>query len=199
MDAAFSRIAEKLRRNDAETIPEILDLLPNPGLVETMFDVREWLSPMINVVQKHTQPLHFKIQRTGSDIKAYYKGQQDKPWELMDNTFMDVTPAQNSKPKLVKPTVESINFERLDKQMKQLTLFFKSKDSLKWWCEFVKEKGLKSKTSKWILNDLPHQPVRADAATTSDVPIELRQMIDDERANPTVIMLKRLNLRKISN
>lgn len=74
IDAAFSVIAEKLRTREAETLPELLSILPNCDEVNDVFDFRNWIQPFVNKVTKHTKQLHFKfgIDESGS-INNQYK------------------------------------------------------------------------------------------------------------------------------
>lgn len=63
VDAAFSKIAETLRRKDAETMPRLKTMLPNVNEVEVLYDIRQWLTPNLNDIRKHTGPLHYKFSR----------------------------------------------------------------------------------------------------------------------------------------
>ncbi|XP_063438737.1 uncharacterized protein LOC134719703 [Mytilus trossulus] len=63
VDAAFSRIAETLRRNDAETMPRLKEMLPNVKDIEAIYDIRSWITSSLNDIRKHTKPLHYKFIR----------------------------------------------------------------------------------------------------------------------------------------
>ncbi|CAG2253820.1 unnamed protein product [Mytilus edulis] len=54
VDAAFSRIAETLRRNDAETMPRLKEMLPNVKDIEAIYDIRSWITSSLNDIQ-HTE------------------------------------------------------------------------------------------------------------------------------------------------
>ncbi|XP_053381351.1 uncharacterized protein LOC123565970 [Mercenaria mercenaria] len=61
VDAAFSKISEKLRTTDAETLDDLIALLPKPEEILHMFDVKNWLAPHIADIEKHSEPLHLNL------------------------------------------------------------------------------------------------------------------------------------------
>ena len=84
IDAAFHRIADSLRTTDAETLTELLGILPNVQEIHTlvMYDFRSWLEPCINLIQHHTKPLHYRFKKNHSgNLLVHYKGNHDRPWK----------------------------------------------------------------------------------------------------------------------
>ncbi|XP_053405149.1 uncharacterized protein LOC128558899 [Mercenaria mercenaria] len=47
VDAAFSHVAERLRKTDVEILQDLFDLLPSSEAIDIMFDIKSWLSPEI--------------------------------------------------------------------------------------------------------------------------------------------------------
>ncbi|CAG2226484.1 unnamed protein product [Mytilus edulis] len=80
----FSKIVDSLRRNDAEKIPELLDLLPNPSNLIWQYDIRNWLQPFIADVRKHIKPLHYRftMDEVSNKIKLCYKSNHAGPWKI---------------------------------------------------------------------------------------------------------------------
>lgn len=59
IDARFSKVADKLRRNDAETLDDLVALLPSVTVINYVYDVRTWIQDSICDLRKHTRPLHY--------------------------------------------------------------------------------------------------------------------------------------------
>lgn len=83
IDACFSKVSDILRRNDAETLDDLVNLLPNITNIKYVFDVRSWFEDNILDVWKHTQPLHYKFKNSGHVVEAYYKGKHDSAWKYL--------------------------------------------------------------------------------------------------------------------
>ncbi len=80
IDAAFSRIAERLRQNEAETLHDLLHKLPEVTEIRGgMHDISGWMKPYIVDIRKHTRPLHYKFARVEGQVSVLYKGQQHQP------------------------------------------------------------------------------------------------------------------------
>jgi hypothetical protein len=67
IDQFFSRISLWLRRNDAVTIPDLLDGIkrsynprPEARELEEMFNYREWISPHVERIGQHSRPHAFR-------------------------------------------------------------------------------------------------------------------------------------------
>jgi hypothetical protein len=50
IDAGVSHIADKLRNNNAETVPKLLESLPDSRRVHGLYDIKNWLAPHINTI-----------------------------------------------------------------------------------------------------------------------------------------------------
>ena len=101
IDAAFHCLADTFRRNDAETLPDMMNLLRNREEIKGgIYDVRSWLSETLNEPKKHTAPHHFKFYRDAEGVvRASYKGRYDSPRKQLTYRFLKHLP--NGQPKLV--------------------------------------------------------------------------------------------------
>jgi hypothetical protein len=113
VDAGFSRIGEFLRRNDAETVEDLLNTIPNSELLNNMFDIKSWLEPHLNLVSKHTAQHHFKFSKQSGKVIVEYKLHQAEEWSKQETTYLFKKP--DGKPKILKADVTKLDFERLQK------------------------------------------------------------------------------------
>lgn len=74
IDARFSKVADKLRRNDAETLDDLAALLPSVTVINYVYDVRTWIQDSICDLRKHTRPLHYKFRSNDSILETFFKG-----------------------------------------------------------------------------------------------------------------------------
>ena len=70
IDARFSKISHKWKERAAKTIPELLDVIAGSieeGIeaaeMKQIFDVKFWLSPYLNDIQKHSYPHVYRYVR----------------------------------------------------------------------------------------------------------------------------------------
>ncbi|CAG2216886.1 unnamed protein product [Mytilus edulis] len=117
----FSKIVDSLRRNDAEKIPELLDLLPNPSNLIWQYDIRNWLQPFIADVRKHIKPLHYRftMDEVSNKIKLCYKSNHAGPWKISTSgmfMFNDKGEVELPKgvPKVSTPVFDKIFIEKIE-------------------------------------------------------------------------------------
>lgn len=84
IDACFRKVSDIPRRNDAETLDDLVNLLPNVTGIKYVFDVRSWLDGNIRDVRKQTQHLHYRFKNSGHVVEAYYKGKHVSAWRNLD-------------------------------------------------------------------------------------------------------------------
>ncbi|XP_053403787.1 uncharacterized protein LOC123534087 [Mercenaria mercenaria] len=102
IDAKFSYLADLLRRNDTETLPALLHVLPNTIQTRGLFDIKQWLEPCINKVTNHSKPLHFKFcKMADSKVSFQFKSSSPKDWTLSEITLLDDIP--NGTPDILIP------------------------------------------------------------------------------------------------
>lgn len=107
MDQLFSRIGDEIRKTGCESLPgdhqcpnftcihitlhklDLLDVVhrsstPNPlcSLVETVWNVKEWLEPYLEPLEGHSKWAVFRFTRNSEGhSELHYKQSSDKPWE----------------------------------------------------------------------------------------------------------------------
>ena len=203
IDAAFSKVSNTLRTNDAETLPDLQLLLPSLTDVHTIYNVRDWLSPNILDVRKHTTPLHYKFSRSSDLIKVSYKGQRDSPWREIESGLLKrnqngIISKIRGIPKLVPINFDGIGLEKIETKMKSWKCLFSDQidhSQFEWWKSFVtywnslKDSPAKCKKevydkAKWILPNLPRQPVTDETSEDegSAVPQSIQTLLDAEVA-----------------
>ncbi|KAK3108210.1 hypothetical protein FSP39_003259 [Pinctada imbricata] len=116
IDAAFSQISEKLRRQDVITLPGILEMLGRGRLVKGMFDIKSWLLPLINEIGGHSKPLHFRFAEDEAGVKMMYRADSSKPWsKCYENMLRDIPTGQ---PKiLIPPNIDQIDTRAIQKNV----------------------------------------------------------------------------------
>ena len=209
IDAAFSRIAERLRKSEAETLPELLNIVPHAEeITGGMFNITGWMAPFIVDIRKHTKPLHYKFIKVGNKTSILYKGNQDSKWKELPNSLFNktgsgVTTLPTGAPKLLTPNFEKINFDRMETASRQWACLFKDQKNnsgLKWWETWLKHlkrvsssntalKAYQQRNSKWLLPELPRQDSSTTPQNASDEPIipaRLSEMLQEETAEPEV-------------
>lgn len=77
IDSRFSKVADKLRRNDAETLDDLVALLPSVTVINYVYDVRTWIQDSICDLRKHTRPLHYKFRSNDAILETFFKGKYD--------------------------------------------------------------------------------------------------------------------------
>lgn len=206
IDAAFSRIAEQLRRTEAETLPELLKILgPSGRTMRGLYDLREWMSPHLVTISHHSKPHHFKFEQCeNGNCKNFYKGNNDDPWKELESLFKETggsvrLPA--GKPKLTEPNFEHLNTARLEKSIESWSILFsdhRDGNKYRWWKKFLKEvKDLILKkserlryariNSEWILPLLPK--LRESGSSRNEelqLPPPLQALLDEESQEPQV-------------
>ena len=188
VDALFSKISQKLKKNDAETIPHLKELLPDPTDLENMLDIKTWLQPSLSVVKKHTGPHHYRFSRQNGDVVGHYKSHQDKDWEKLDCSFFSWLPKR--KPSILQPNYENIDIEKLSKQIDAMKCMFKDEiPTIRWWNRFLEtlKQTKRRNTGIKFLESLPRQKEREDRnQPESVVPSEVERMIENEVSSQRV-------------
>lgn len=186
VDACFSKIAEKLKRNDAETIPELKQHLPNVTELDHMLDIRSWLLPSLAVVKKHTVPHHFRFLIKDAKVVGEFKFQQQSAWEQIPSVFRWLP---KRKPSILRPNYDNIDIDRLQKQIESMKCFFSDETkTLKWWERFLmtlRRKKVGNVASKF-LECLPRQKETNTEETRNVIPAELKKLIQKEKEGAPV-------------
>lgn len=116
IDACFSKVADKLRRNDAETLDDLIALLPSVTVINYVYDVRTWIQDSICDLRKHTRPLHYKLRSNDAIVETFYKGKYDSPWKKLEGGIL--ARDNNHKIRTIRgsPKLSQINFDGIGLQ-----------------------------------------------------------------------------------
>lgn len=183
VDAGFSKIAENLKKKDAETIPELLKLIENVGPkylsteLDKMLDVKSFLLPHLNEIKQISQPLHFKFVRGNCNVNVYAKSSQNGEWTVLENNILKSFPIEG-KPQVLGRKLDKVNLENVEKVVfhNYAKNYFKQICSQNWWKGFIENaKGTETRFQVKWLESLPRQ-------TDSSVPLPeyLQEMVDKE-------------------
>lgn len=202
VDAAFSKIANSLRINDAETYPDLVKLLPNCNEIVWLYNVRDWLSPYINDIRKHTKPLHFKFCRDQqtNDVSFCYKARNENPWKsehgLLHRKGNGKVKLPTGVPKLILPTFNNVPIQNLEARLPYWQCLFSdqvSNTQFNHWKQHIHHlKKLRDNvnfqkreifsTAHWILPKLPKQKsnYQDERSDHDEIPAAIRRLIDEE-------------------
>ena len=185
VDCAFSKISETLRRREAETLDDLLQLLPDTRMLKDLVNVKGWLAPAIEEVSGVSRPLHYKFKRVNQTAITFYKGQHDKPWIQLESTMLRYMP--DGKPEKLEPVFENIDCVAQMRQVNVLQHMFKKVSTLQKWKSFYEqiEAGTfeNNTADLWILDVLPRQ--RVQSRFLSVIP-EVIQLMAKETQEPQV-------------
>ena len=94
IDQLFSQISRLMRRNEAQTLPDLQALLPHATEIFGMLDMKSWIEPHIHVVSGHTKPLHYRFKEAGSGPPTIeYRGNSKQRWKKIDASFWKTNPS----------------------------------------------------------------------------------------------------------
>ena len=89
IDASFSQLSMKLRKADAETMPQLLSLLNGANQLRGLFDIKAWLEPCLNNIKKHSKPLHFKFNKDVTQKTVMQdRANSNRPWNFTDEAIL---------------------------------------------------------------------------------------------------------------
>jgi len=201
IDQGFGTIAGNLRKHDAETLPDLMQLLPNgTEITGGMFNVSSWLAPHINVVTGQSQPLHYKFTQCNNSVKVYFKGQHNSPWITRELPLLSRAMPPGT-PKQLQPDFSKINIEKKLKALgiwRDLFSGEQSESSALWWDTWLKKlKNCRDNERSctqyikslfgWILPRLPKQtPQQHIDDQPPSLPPSLQLRLDAETAEPQV-------------
>lgn len=198
IDAAFSKISDNLRRNDAETMVQLMSMLPSSQRTQGLYNIREWLEPNITPITGQTGPLHYKFSRDErNNVVGEYKGLKHRPWKKMPKPMLKQLP--KGLPKVIIPSFKKYKFELLRKNIERCKFLFSDivfDTQYRWWQRFVNyiEDVTKKtananfyarKNAKWLLPLLPRQSENPEQLLINQ-PAEIQEMIDKEVDDPMV-------------
>lgn len=194
IDASFRQIADTLRKNEAETLPDLIQLLPDVEEIKGgMFDVRNWLVPTLNNPKAISKPHHFRITRIEGKISVFVKGMFNLPWQQCNQTFLSSLP--RGQPRHVLPNFEKINVGLMTKANEDIwpKFYTNAGTSKLYWRAFIERiKGLQESDNArdvyaksgwtWILNRLPKQGSGIPQSRPHSLPQDLQDILNRQTA-----------------
>ena len=188
MDAAFSRISEKLRVTDIATFEELLHMLPKAEALKNLYDVKAWLDPHLSQCTQQTQPLHYKFEASDAGVRTSFKGNHMDEWIALDGNFLQTIP--RGQPRKLNPDFQKIDVDRNMKQVRAIQHMFRTPTEIHaWWEEFYLTMNKETTGSHWILDRLPKQSKSSPTVQAEPLPEVITNMLDKEVRVPQVIQL----------
>ena len=183
VDAGFSKISDKLKIMDAETIPELINVIKSVGSkytakpLDRMLNVKEFLTPYINKIDQISEPLHFKFVSSSSGVNVFSKGTHNSEWKRHEVNILNRIP--DGKPEILKMSTEKVSVINIKKVVDSVKNYFKGLFSTLWWNNFFEKMNEKINDEfdiKWI-EDLPRQ------TDTDDLPLpdHIQKLVDKEQ------------------
>lgn len=148
VDQLFSRISQRLARNDAHTIADLSDEIkrsytPSPVVeqIRRLFDIKTVVSDLLNDVSGHSEPHQFKIEKNKDGIVSlfYKKWSTKKDWKeanLFFETDRIVLDEIMTEPKTMPLVLEKVKLEKLEKDIPRYKVKF-SASTEEWWGEYI--------------------------------------------------------------
>ena len=213
IDSMFSTIADQLRRTDAETLPELLYLLPNPQQLHGMFDIRTWLTPhLAETIKGHTKPHQFKfVKNEKESVCVYYRGSSRGAWQSSHNFFRRLSNTSFSlpsgTPEISVASFERVNIDGMQKSLNQWhTLFSDQRDDreFQWWQTHIKRLDVLKKNEQerllysrndatWVLPLLPKYHITEEVPQDGPLlPNSIMHLVEAEKNCPEVSILPRM-------
>ncbi|XP_030834677.1 uncharacterized protein LOC115921382 [Strongylocentrotus purpuratus] len=209
IDQLFSQIGPKLKAKSAETIPQLLSLLPNGEVLYGLYDFKSWMTPHISNVTGHTKPHHFRFSMNEKKkVVLAVRGLRNHEWKELPRGFWQYsatgTPVYpRGKPALLQPNFENINLERLVDRVKDWALLFSDEHHEEWWRLYLtelikvrddshKRRQYMNRNITWSLPKLkpyvPDHVVESDEEDTIGPAIapQLQKKLDEELQVPQV-------------
>lgn len=206
IDACFSKLADKLRRNDAETLDDLIALLPSVTVINYVYDVRTWIQDSICDLRKHTRPLHYKFRSNDAIVETFYKGKYDSPWKKLEGGILardnnhKIRTIRGS-PKLSQINFDGIGLQKISSHLNHWKCLFSDQidhTQFHWWKDFLKlwkkcEENASERrrqflaNAQWILPTLPKQQTADENEEEFVLPDTIQNMMDDEQVEPIVL------------
>ncbi len=204
-DQNFHGIADTLRRNDVETVNELMGLLGKDctQVKGGMFNIKEWLEDHLNEPSGHTQPHHYKFTMNNNKVNVEFKGTCNQKWIKSPTSFLASVPNINSRPNLKMPSFDGNKIKTMETRNENTwrTLYRNEEETTKWWETFLynikrisvssdAQKTYAHSCSQWLLPLLPKQQTRVPNPAHQELQQSLREMVANE-LNPPQVSINR--------
>ena len=132
VDQFFSRISTKLQKTNVPTLPDLLRIVPQSyshpttaQRIQTVYDVKHWLEPVMEPMTQHSRPHQFKITRDCDGRARLYT----KDWSTTESWQEPVgvphilTGHPEGSPDVVTANFEKIDLRRLSQHIAKMEPF----------------------------------------------------------------------------
>ena len=133
VDQLFSRISSRIRRLNVPTLQDLLQQIPKAYLkhnttaerLAAVFNVRDWLSPSIEVMQRHSKPHVFKITKdeSGRAVLMTKMWSTSAEWQTPTGSPYLLSNHPDGQPDMVRPDFSAVDLLRLTRQIEKLSHF----------------------------------------------------------------------------
>ncbi|XP_035662490.1 uncharacterized protein LOC118406535 [Branchiostoma floridae] len=208
IDQMFSRVADKLRHQEAHTPEQLINMMPECSRLRGLYNIRDWLKPSIPTIQGQSQPGQFRFRLSKEDpdvVDMFYRKGQGQPWNKLKNgMFKRSESGKPDRPKGV-PKIIPVSFENrninaqklLDEQLPKWLPYLDSDQEQFVWKNYLGQmiKSGKSATALaayskvgtgWVLTKLPQYVEQNCDDEESAVPGDVRALLEKEQENPEV-------------
>lgn len=150
IDQMFSRISTRINRLNIYTLDDLIKQVPlafqkantTAERLSGVYNTRDWLSPAIEPIHRHSKPHCFKIVK-GAEGKARISSKlwsTSPEWETPTGTPCLLTHLPDGQPEPVRPDFTSVDLRRLTRQMERLGPFLPDM-SKRQWSDLLEELG----------------------------------------------------------
>ncbi|XP_061174842.1 uncharacterized protein LOC133183984 [Saccostrea echinata] len=196
IDQVFSRFSSLLSRRSVLTLPKLMTSFekcytPTPTGIRTdkVFNVSEALN--LENISGHSKPHVFKIIKENSKATIYWKKWSTDPiWQKCDGNLLK---DPNLTFQTIRPSLEDLDFEKLEKDVRGSFSYFKKEEDKQWWEAFFAED-----TADYESEDeeiFPRLWVKKRKEPLANNEEEDLDISDTEDAIPPVIIGKRKSIK----
>lgn len=207
VDQLFSQIRRKLNRKSAETMAQLLSLLPNSQEILGLFDFKGWIEPHLSKVTGHSRPHHFRFTMDGDKVTGHFRGLKSQDWQPLSGGFLKLSQQGQTvfpagQPALLEPNFTNIPLERLLQKTDDWALLFSDDGQHQWWQSYLsglvqvrdntrKRKRYMAQNSVWAIPCLPpycpqHLGMDEEPSDEPAIAPEMARKLALEMENPKV-------------
>ncbi|XP_070536890.1 uncharacterized protein [Ptychodera flava] len=187
IDQRFSKYSQKLKENDAKTMPELAKVLENSTdpqpeitILQTVWNIRDWLLPHLEEIHNQSFPHVYRIYlASNGEVKVQYKNwSTDFNWQPEDG-LLEIFKKENGLQSIPEgyPDIAPMTFDDAEIRKVRQSIA-KSKDVLsfaqfEWWRTFLDSPKtetvtMSNQTTNWYLDELySYRPAPPAVTTTS--------------------------------
>eukprot|EP00058_Branchiostoma_floridae_P005491 XP_002590979.1 hypothetical protein BRAFLDRAFT_69470 [Branchiostoma floridae] len=206
IDQMFSRVADKLRHQEAHTPEQLINMMPECTRLRGLYNIRDWLKPKISKISGQSQPGQFRFRLSKDDpdvVDMFYRKGQGQRWNKLKVGMFQLSKRSGKPdrpkgvPKIIPVSFKNRNIDAqklLDEQLPKWVPYIASDQERFVWESYLKQmlKASNSATERakyskvgtgWVLTKLP-QYVEENLDDEPAVPDDLRRLLEKEQENP---------------